>query len=81
MHTKDILALERAGEEDIILHRKGIFWRAYQDSAFLFYTHLRPLKVTVKFVKVGDTEVAYLGFPKKGIGRNIATGIRKGLES
>ncbi len=65
MQTKEILAQERAGERDIILHRKGIFWRAYQNSAFLFYTHFRPLKVTVKFVKVVGAEVAYLGFPEK----------------
>ena len=65
MQTKEILALEKADEGVIILHQKGIFWRAYQNSAFLFYTHLRPLKVTVKLVTVDGTDVAYLGFPEK----------------
>ena len=68
MQIKEILALERAGEGDIILHRKGIFWRAHQNSAFLFHTHLRPLKVTVKFMKVVHTGVAYLGFPRMSQG-------------
>jgi hypothetical protein len=43
MQTKDILALESVSEGCIVLHKEGIFWRAYQNSAFLFYTHIRAL--------------------------------------
>lgn len=60
-----MLALESAGEGRIVLHKEGIFWRAYQYSAFLFSKHIRPLKVNTRFVKVVDTELAYLGFPEK----------------
>ncbi len=60
-----MLALESAGEGRIVLHKEGIFWRAYQYSAFLFSKHIRLLRVNTRFVKVVDTEIAYLGFPEK----------------
>jgi len=60
MQTKDMLALESAGEGRIVLHKEGIFWRAYQYSAFLFSKHIRRLKVNTKFVKVVDAQIAYL---------------------
>lgn len=63
MQMKEILELERSSEGDIILHKEGIFWRAYQISAYLFATHIRELKVISKFIKVVKEEVAYLGFP------------------
>ncbi|MCB9291517.1 MAG: hypothetical protein H6559_00055 [Lewinellaceae bacterium] len=65
MQTKDILALEGTNEGDILLLREGLFWRAYQLSAFLFSTHIRPLKVTSRHVKVVKANLAYVGFPDK----------------
>jgi hypothetical protein len=65
MQTKDMLVLESAGKGRIVLHKEGIFWRAYQYSAYLFSKHIRPLKVNTKLVKAVDTEIAYLGFPEK----------------
>ena len=56
MQTKDILALEKAGEGRIVLHKGGIFWRAHQYSAFLFSKHIRPPKVNTRFVKVVGRE-------------------------
>ncbi|MCB9291523.1 MAG: hypothetical protein H6559_00085 [Lewinellaceae bacterium] len=65
MQTKDILALEGANEGDILLLREGLFWRAYQLSAFLFFTHIRPLKITARYVKVAGAKLVYVGFPDK----------------
>lgn len=65
MQTRDILALESANEGDILLFREGLFWRAYQLSAYLFITHIRPLKATSRYVKVAGAKLVYAGFPDK----------------
>ncbi len=67
MTVKEILALEDAGGEILILHKEGLFWRAYQYSAYLFCTHFRPLKVTAKFVKTVQKEIYYIGFPEQSL--------------
>jgi hypothetical protein len=33
---KEIIQLEQANKE-IILHKEGLFWRAYEQSAYYFY--------------------------------------------
>ena len=42
----------------------GLFWRAYEHSAFLFIKTLKKYSLTKKFYKNIEQEVIYLGFPK-----------------
>lgn len=77
---KAILDLEQSSKGDIILHKEGIFWRAYQVSALLFYTHFRPLKVNSRFVKVVNQVVAHLGFPNQSLEEVIQLAATRGWE-
>ena len=63
MKIKEILALEKENQNQIILLKEGIFWRAYNMSAFLFTKNIEEYKVTKKYRKVVNAEIVYLGFP------------------
>lgn len=47
----------------ILLLREGMFWKAYQEAAYLFVTYLRPYQVNRTYVKKVQTDVFSLGFP------------------
>ncbi|MDI9604879.1 MAG: hypothetical protein QM305_06075 [Bacteroidota bacterium] len=59
----DILAMEKAQVARIILHREGIFYKAYEYSAYLFVHYVRDYKPKRKYVKVAGQEVVSIGFP------------------
>ncbi len=63
MKIKDILHLEKSNFNTIILHKEGMFYRAYEKSAYLFTLYIKAYKVVKKFYKNVNTEVVYLGFP------------------
>lgn len=46
----------------IILRKEGLFWRAYEVSAWLFITSLKEYNPTKKFYKVISNEVVHIGF-------------------
>lgn len=52
-----------AAHGSIILFREGNFMKAYDESAFLFVSHLKPYQVNRSFVKTVGKEVYSLGFP------------------
>ena len=68
MKILDILELEQENTQ-IILHKEGMFWRAYEHSAFLFVKHIKEYSLTKKFYKNVKQEVVYLGFPKNSISK------------
>ncbi len=63
MKIKDILHLEKSNFNTIILHKEGMFYRAYEISAYLFTLYIKRYKVIKKFYKNVNSEVVYLGFP------------------
>ena len=65
MQTKEILAQESANRGRIVLIKEGIFWRAYQRSAYLFWHNIRELKVTHKYIKAVKSDIFHVGFPAK----------------
>lgn len=54
----DILALEKENTQ-IILHKEGLFIRAYERSAFMFTKHIKEYTITKKFYKNAKQEVVY----------------------
>lgn len=53
-------------EEDnkaIILHKEGIFWRAYERSAFFFVINVKNYNVLHKYFKNIAQDIVYIGFP------------------
>lgn len=63
MSISEILKKEAANNGDIILFKEGIFWRAYERSAFLFTLHVKPYQVTKRYFKNVGCEVVFCGFP------------------
>lgn len=43
----DHLSQESENTDCICLHREGVFYKAYERSAYLFVEHVKPLKTTI----------------------------------
>lgn len=63
MTIKEIIQIENGNHNTIILWREGIFWRAYEKSAYAFSMQIRPYKPTRKWVVAVKQDVISLGFP------------------
>ena len=70
MTKKEIFDIEKNNINKIELFLEGIFWRAYEESAFRFVKHIRPFKATRKMIKLLGAELVYLGFPQTNL-KNI----------
>ena len=63
MTVKEIIQIENGNRNTIILLREGIFWRAYEKSAYAFSIQVHPYKPTRKWVIAVKQDVVSLGFP------------------
>ena len=64
MTSKEVIKSESENIGTIILYREGMFWKAYEHSAWFVCTFVRPLKVSKKRVKLLDgAEMVSVGFP------------------
>ncbi len=63
MTTKDIFSAEIANTDKIILYKEGIFYKAYEKSAYAFVLRLNPYATKKKFIKVISSYVVSIGFP------------------
>lgn len=60
-----------APENTIRLIKSGGFYRAYNHSAWLFYSCIAEHKVMRKYIKSLKTDIYYIGFPEKSLFSNI----------
>lgn len=65
MKTKEKLQVVQAHWQasEIVLVREGLFWHAYEHSAFALCKFVHPFKVSVRYVKCVVQWVCYVGFP------------------
>lgn len=63
MKLSDILMLEAPGSPDIYLHREGLFWKAYEYSAYKFVRTVRAYNPQKKWMKGIARDIVSLGFP------------------
>ncbi|WP_298062368.1 hypothetical protein [uncultured Rikenella sp.] len=63
MTLQEIIAAENRNTDKIYLHLEGIFWKAYERSAFAFIHRISRYKASKRFVKYLDVQVVSLGFP------------------
>lgn len=56
----------------ISLFLEGTFWKAYEQSAFLFVKGIKSYKLSVKYMKVVSAHVVSLGFPDSAIDSVLA---------
>lgn len=72
MTEKERLDLEKENYTTIHLHLVGIFWRAYQRSAFGFCKEKRSYKINIRTNKRQRTTVLFLGFPDSALQEILA---------
>jgi hypothetical protein len=53
-----------ASEGKLLLYSEGMFWKAYQEAAYLFVKNIKPYQVNSSYIKKVQTDVLSLGFPK-----------------
>ncbi|MDE5962821.1 MAG: hypothetical protein K2G58_02100 [Alistipes sp.] len=64
MTSREFIAAEADNTGRIILYREGLFWKAYERSAFALCSQVRPLKPTRKTLKSLDGgDLISVGFP------------------
>lgn len=63
-----ILSREIHNLHCIYFYREGVFYKAYERSAYLFVKHVRSFQVKKKFIKNVGNEVVSIGFPTNSIG-------------
>lgn len=55
--------IEHENPNQIHLYREGMFWKAYNQSAFHFFRLIKPYLVKKRYVKELKTEIVSMGFP------------------
>ena len=66
MTSKDFIEAEAGNNGSIILYREGLFWKAYEKSAYAVCTQIKPLKAIKRRLKsLGGGEIVSVGFPCK----------------
>lgn len=64
MTCREFIAAEADNTGRIVLYREGLFWKAYERSAFALCSQVRPLKPTRKALKaLGGGDLISVGFP------------------
>jgi len=61
MKIEDILKTE--DNQSIFLHNEGLFWRAYEYSAYAFVKSIKQYNTKKKFIKIVNSEIVFIGFP------------------
>lgn len=70
MTKKEIFDSEKENLKNIYLYKEGIFWKAYERSAFNFCKHVTAFKPTKKFIKTVGYDVVSIGFPTANLDKH-----------
>lgn len=63
----EILSKEQENGRTIYFYREGVFYKAYEQSAYLFVHYVKPFQVKKRFVKSVKREVVTIGFPTNSL--------------
>ncbi len=63
MTFREVFDSEKENIGKIILYREGLFWKAYERSAYHFVSYVNSYKVSRKHVKSLADDVVSVGFP------------------
>lgn len=66
-NLSEILQNECTNTHIIYFYREGVFYKAYDRSAFLFVKHVKPFQVKKRMVKSVKQEVVSIGFPTNSL--------------
>lgn len=80
MTSQDFIRAEAENTDRIILYKEGLFWKAYERSAYILCMQVRPFKPTKRSLKSLDGgQIVSVGFPWKHEEKHI--GALERLES
>jgi hypothetical protein len=79
MKVSEILDFEKSNTQKVYLIKEGIFWRAYEVSAFIFTRHIKPFKLLKKLFKCVKQNIVYIGFPVGSLKSILEIVIEKGF--
>jgi len=60
MKIADIIKTE--DNTSIYLHNEGLFWRAYEYSAYAFVNNIKQYNAKKKFIKIVNSDIVFIGF-------------------
>ncbi|PLX13478.1 MAG: hypothetical protein C0594_01165 [Marinilabiliales bacterium] len=63
MTIQEIISVEESNRDKIFLYKEGIFLKAYDRSAFLFFYYIKNYAIKSKYYKNVNLQVRSLGFP------------------
>ena len=83
LSKKEIYEIEQENPGVIHLYAEGMFYRAYEKSAYLLCALIHPFKVSCHFVKSIGDYLASVGFPQSSLdkwagGREIVSNFAGG---
>lgn len=64
---QEILKTESENTDKIHFYREGVFYKAYERSAYIFVTRIKSFMVKRLFVKCVNQEVVSIGFPTNSL--------------
>jgi hypothetical protein len=67
MTLQEKIAIEEDASGYLHLYLEGIFWKSYQQSAYLMCQKMSRLKVTRKYIQTVRCEVVSVGFPDSAL--------------
>ena len=73
MKIAEIQEIEKTNFGNIYLFKEGIFWRAYERSAWMFVENVKHYRVLKKYVKAVKQDIVYLGFPDSALPEILLT--------
>jgi len=77
MTSRELIAAEANNTDRIALYREGLFWKAYERSAYALCTQVRAFKPTRKILKtLAGGDIVSVGFPAIAADRILA-GLRR----
>ncbi len=73
MTSRELIAAEANNTDRIALYREGLFWKAYERSAYALCTQVRRFKPTRKILKtLAGGDIVSVGFPAIAADRILA---------
>lgn len=63
----EILSKEQENGRTIYFYREGVFYKAYEQSAYLFVKYVKPFLVKKKHIKSVNQNIVSVGFPTKSL--------------
>ena len=69
MTKLEIVDRERRSDGTVLLYPEGMFYKAYEQSAFILCTKVHPFKVSVRELKGMDGSLVSVGFPQSSLPR------------